>query len=82
MNAGTKVNEILKGQGFDHHDYENVRLWSVPTGLKMQVATVFYYVETEGHGIYTITKGLHKDKVLATEVSEIDLAETLEKVLT
>lgn len=82
MNAGTKVNEILKGQGFDHHDYENVRLWSVPTGLKMQVATVFYYVETEGHGMYTITKGLHHDEVLATEVSEIDLAETLEKILT
>ena len=82
MNEGTKINEILKSQGFDHHDYENVRLWSVPSGLKMQIATEFYYIEGEWHGMYTITKGLHQDEVLATKVVEKKLAETLKKLLT
>lgn len=82
MNAGTKVNEILKGQGFDHHQYGTVRVWSVPLGLKMQVDTEFYYVETEGHDMYTITKGFYRNEVLATEVAEKKLTETLDMLLT
>lgn len=81
MNAGTKINEIIKSQGFDHHEYENVRLWSVATGLQMQVNTEFYYVLHDGTQ-YSIVKGLHKDKVLAESVEENKLAETLKMLLT
>ena len=81
MNAGTKINEIIKSQGFDHHEYENVRLWSVTTGLQMQINTQFYYVLQDGTQ-YSIVKGLHKDKVLAESVEENKLAETLKMFLT
>ena len=86
MNMGTKINEILKSQGFDHFDYGITSSYSTPTGLQIMLhartdRAAHYNIDCDQDGTYTISKGLRRDTVLASGVAEKALKDTfVEKV--
>lgn len=84
MNMGTKINEILKSQGFDHFDYGRTSSYSTPTGLQIMLYAytsdaTHYNIDQDEDGTYTISKGLMRDTVLASGVAEKALKDTFVK---
>lgn len=85
MNKGTKINEILKAQGFDHQDYGQTSSYSTATGLRIMVYTYtskakHFIIDDNEDGTYTISTGLKPSHtVLATGVAEKALKDTFEK---
>ena len=85
MNMGTKINEILKSQGFDHFDYGRTSSYCTPTGLQIMLYTrtpdaTHYNIDQEEDGTYTISKGLKpRATVLASGVAEKALKDTFVK---
>ena len=57
MNKGTKINEILKSQGFDHFDYGKTSSYSTPTGLQIMLYAytsdaTHYNIDQDDDGTY------------------------------
>jgi hypothetical protein len=85
MNKGTKINEILKAQGFSHHDYGRTSSYSTSTGLRVMVYAytsnaTHFIIDDDEDGTYTISTGLKPTHtVLASGVVEKALKDTFEK---
>jgi hypothetical protein len=85
MNKGTKINEILKSQGFDHFDYGKTSSYSTPTGLQIMLYAytsdaTHYNIDQDDDGTYTISTGLKPTHtVLTSGVAEKALKDTFVK---
>ena len=88
MNMGTKVNEIIKSQGFDHHAYPGrTSSYSTATGLQIMM---FAYTSNATHfdidqqvdGNYSISTGLKpQHTLLVSDIAEENLADTFKKII-
>lgn len=88
MNMGTKVNEIIKSQGFDHHAYPGrTSSYSTATGLKIMMFAytsnaTHFNIDQQSDGNYSISVNLKpQDTVLAQDIAEDILADTFKKIV-
>lgn len=88
MNMGTKVNEIIKSQGFDHHAYPGrTSSLSTKTGLQILMFAytsnaTYYDIDQQADGNYTISTGLKPGATtLASDIAEAELAKVFMEII-
>lgn len=92
-NIGTQIhNKILKAQGFDYHEFESTNMYSTKTGLTFLARfdpydsgygrhTVTVNVDRNDNGTYDISFGRRDKTVVASNVAEAELSDTLTALL-
>lgn len=88
MNMGTKVNQLIKSQGFDHHAYPGrTSSYSTKTGLQIMMFAytsnaTHYDIDQQADGNYAISTGLKpRAETLATDIPEDQLAATFMQII-
>jgi len=79
MNNGTRINELLKNQGFDWENYGIVSLSSTSVGLKIMVNcrtsnATWYHINDTGNEKFQVTKGLFNNEILDDNIPTDELS--------
>lgn len=88
MNMGTKINELIKSQGFDHYAYPGrTSSYSTKTGLQIMMFAytsnaTHYDIDQQPDGNYTISTGLKPCAVtLVSDIVEENVAKTFMQII-
>jgi hypothetical protein len=91
MNVGTKINLLIKSQGFDHHNpmYPGrTSSYSTKTGLQIMMFAytsnaTHYDIDQQPDGNYTISTGLKHSTAttLVSDIAEENVAKTFMQII-
>lgn len=88
MNMGTKINELIKSQGFVHHAYPGrTSSYSTKTGLQIMMFAytsnaTHYDIDQQPDGNYTISTGLKPGATtLVSDIAEENVAKTFMQII-
>lgn len=88
MNMGTKINQLIKSQGFDHHAYPGrTSSYSTKTGLQIMMfaytsGATHFDIDQQADGNYKISVGLKpQETVIAADIAEDNVAAVFKKIV-
>lgn len=88
MNMGTKINQLIKSQGFDHHAYPGrTSSYSTKTGLQIMMfaytsSATHFDIDQQADGKYSVSVGLKpQETVLAADIAEDRVADVFKQIV-
>jgi len=85
---GTKINELIKSQGFDHHAYPGrTSSYTTKTGLQIMMfaytkGATHFDIDQQADGNYKISTGLKpQETVLVADIAESDVATMFKQII-